>query len=256
MDSPEFAQPNISPAAPKGPWLFWGSMMWLGIAFIISLIAQIGAFLLMLLPQMSAHPGMQVDIKAAAADFGVVSILLLVSYPFALAALFIAARLRRWRWQDYFALGPISWKQFGYGFAALFATVLTTGLIGMATGHESEPQFMTDLFKTLREGGNVLLLFVVIALVAPLAEELIFRGFLFRGLAASRVGVMGAIVISSALWAVIHTQYDAFYMGVIFIIGLTFGGLRAWSGTTTLTILLHALMNAVSFGQAWLPQSS
>jgi len=42
-----------------------------------------------------------------------------------------------------------------------------------------------------------------------LFEELFFRGFLFRGLSSSFMGPVGAVLVTSALWALIHTQYDA-----------------------------------------------
>ena len=39
---------------------------------------------------------------------------------------------------------------------------------------------------------------------APISEELIFRGFLFSAIAKSRAGILGAALITSPLWAVIH----------------------------------------------------
>ena len=48
----------------------------------------------------------------------------------------------------------------------------------------------------------------------------------------------------SALWAVIHTQYDWYGIFQIFLIGLLLGWVRWRSGSTLLTIVLHALINA------------
>ena len=72
---------------------------------------------------------------------------------------------------------------------------------------------------------------------------------MYRGLAASRVGVVGAIVISSAIWAAMHVQYEPFYMVHIFVIGLLFGYWRWKSGSTILTLILHAIVNACSLAQ-------
>ena len=72
---------------------------------------------------------------------------------------------------------------------------------------------------------------------------------MFRGLAVSRVGVLGAILISSVLWALMHIQYDWFFIGHIIVIGLVFGWLRWRSGSTTLTLILHALVNLTSLAQ-------
>jgi len=50
--------------------------------------------------------------------------------------------------------------------------------------------------------------YVLIALLvtAPICEEIIFRGFLFRGIKNSPVGTAGAIIVTSVLFAIIHFQ--------------------------------------------------
>ena len=49
---------------------------------------------------------------------------------------------------------------------------------------------------------------------------------------------------TSLLWAIIHLQYDWYVIAQIFVFGLLLGWLRWASGSTILTILLHALINA------------
>jgi uncharacterized protein len=80
-------------------------------------------------------------------------------------------------------------------------------------------------------------------LVAPVSEELMFRGFLFRGWARSDRSTWPAIVVISLLWAALHVQYDWTGILQIFIIGLFLGWMRWRSGSTLLTFLLHALFN-------------
>ena len=46
----------------------------------------------------------------------------------------------------------------------------------------------------------------------PVFEELFFRGFLLEGFRRTFLGTTGAVVLTSLLWAVIHTQYDLYYM--------------------------------------------
>ena len=83
-------------------------------------------------------------------------------------------------------------------------------------------------------------------IVAPLFEEIFFRGFLFRGIANSWLGAPGAIVITAAVWALIHLQYSWTDIGMIFLLGLFLGYARYRTGSTTLTVLLHALWNTAS----------
>ena len=79
--------------------------------------------------------------------------------------------------------------------------------------------------------------------VQPAGEEVMFRGFLFRGWARSERSAWPAIVVISILWAVLHVQYDWAGMLQIFIVGLFLGWIRWRSGSTLLTFVLHALFN-------------
>ena len=72
---------------------------------------------------------------------------------------------------------------------------------------------------------------------------------MFRGLAASRVGVAGAIVIPSAIWSAMHVQYETFFIVQIFLLGIVFAWLRWRSGSLWLTITLHAIVNFTSLLQ-------
>jgi membrane protease YdiL (CAAX protease family) len=101
-----------------------------------------------------------------------------------------------------------------------------------------------------RSAGFLPLLFLAVAVAAPVSEELFFRGFLYRGLAASWLRPLGAILVTSAIWAAIHLQYDAISIGGIFVMGIFLGVVRQWTGSTALTILLHAINNSVAMIQA------
>jgi hypothetical protein len=80
-------------------------------------------------------------------------------------------------------------------------------------------------------------------IVAPAGEEIVFRGFLFRGWARSDRTMWPAIVVISLLWAALHVQYDWTGILQIFVIGLFLGWMRWRSGSLLLTFLLHALFN-------------
>ena len=51
------------------------------------------------------------------------------------------------------------------------------------------------------------------------------------------------IVVISLAWALLHMQYDWLGMAQIFAAGLTLGWFRWASGSTTLTIIMHVLIN-------------
>ena len=79
-------------------------------------------------------------------------------------------------------------------------------------------------------------------MVAPVGEEIAFRGFLYRGLMRPGYEMLTIVAISVA-WALLHIQYDWLGMAQIFAAGLTLGWFRWASGSTTLTIIMHVLIN-------------
>jgi hypothetical protein len=99
--------------------------------------------------------------------------------------------------------------------------------------------------------GFLPLLLVALIVAAPVFEEIGFRGFLFQGIAKLPYGGIPAILVTASLWALIHQQYDWFGIGTIFVTGLFLGAVRLKTGSTTLTIVLHALMNLAASIEAF-----
>ena len=84
-------------------------------------------------------------------------------------------------------------------------------------------------------------LLVLLALVAPLVEELLFRGLLQRGLAGYLPG-WASVAISSGIFALVHFQVVQF-PGLV-VAGLVFGGLAQASGRLGPAIVAHVCFNA------------
>ena len=79
-----------------------------------------------------------------------------------------------------------------------------------------------------------------------MGEEVLFRGFLYLGIASSRWGPRVAILVSSIAWAMVHIQYDLYVMATIFIMGLYLGVVRHRTASLPLTMLLHGIANAAA----------
>jgi len=80
------------------------------------------------------------------------------------------------------------------------------------------------------------------AVLAPFAEEVLYRGLIFGGL-AQRMPMAAAAVVSALLFAVSHG------LGVvapIFVLGLGLAWIYARTGTIWAPIVTHAVVNAVS----------
>jgi len=100
-------------------------------------------------------------------------------------------------------------------------------------------------FKEMLQGPTAIPALVVIGIGAPLSEELLFRGFLFSGLAKSRLGVIGTALLTSLLWAALHYGYSLFGLIEVMGIGLYFSWLLLRTGSTWVTIFCHAVYNTV-----------
>src|SRR5262249_42665875 len=98
-------------------------------------------------------------------------------------------------------------------------------------------------YRSAKEQGGVLLLWLAFVVAAPGSEEIVFRGFLFRGWVRSQRTVWPAILAISALFAALHVQYDLFGIVQVFFVGVVLGFRRWWRGSTLLTILMHATIN-------------
>ena len=93
------------------------------------------------------------------------------------------------------------------------------------------------------ESGMAGLLFMLLSacVAAPIAEELLYRGILFRSL-GSRMGVLAGAVISSAIFAVLHI-YDGYGLASVGVFGFACAVLYASTGSLTTVIAFHMLYN-------------
>lgn len=142
----------------------------------------------------------------------------------------------------YLALKKFGLKQFVVWFGALAVLAFAGGYVSDRLGKQ-EPEVMLHVWRTAVVPP---LLFLAVVVAGPIFEELFFRGFLYRGIEWSPLGRVGAIIITALSWALIHLQYDTYFIGQIFLMGILLGYARARTGSTLLTIVLHALNNLYS----------
>lgn len=111
-----------------------------------------------------------------------------------------------------------------------------TGLIEGLTGRS-----LTDVADIIG-GTNIYLALLFVGVLAPVAEELIFRKVLIDGL--SRYGEGTAVLATALVFGLSHgNPSQCFYA---FGMGLILGYIYLKSGNLLLTILPHAILNCVS----------
>ena len=117
-------------------------------------------------------------------------------------------------------------------------------LVLMPFARERSLQASPNLGPFLTDWWQVALLFVAACVIAPVVEELFFRGFLFHAL-RRWLSTGWAAAAQAAVFAVLH-PYTPERQVLIFFLGLML--LRVYRSRRTLwaPILVHALFNAVS----------
>jgi membrane protease YdiL (CAAX protease family) len=227
------------PHDPAPPWGIPATIAWVLLAFLVSIVAATGAYAVWRAghsePAVSNYDGVIITIGA------------LASVPVQIAVLAVAIHLRRWRATDYLALGfP---KRGELVFAALCVIAMNVIFDGLlfVTGRDLVPPFQAEAYQTAKDAGWLIWFVLAIVIVAPVGEEVVFRGFLYRAFAQPGWEIYAIIVIAMA-WAVLHVQYDWVGMVQIFTAGLVLGWFRWASGSTVLTIFMHIFVN----GQATL----
>jgi membrane protease YdiL (CAAX protease family) len=112
-----------------------------------------------------------------------------------------------------------------------------------------ELQVQTDLTPVFAELSSPWWLLTAGVLVAPVVEEVFFRGFVFAGL-RKRYDWRKAALISSALFALVHLQPTAVLP--ILILGFIFAYLYHRSNSIWPAVLMHVSTNALALGAAYL----
>ncbi len=107
-------------------------------------------------------------------------------------------------------------------------------------------------FNVLASGFDRVVAFVTLVILAPIAEEIIFRGWLYGRMRNQLLkclpdwaSMLISILLVSILFGVLHGQWN---VGVnVFAMSIILCGLREITGTIYAGILLHMLKNGIAF---------
>ena len=140
-------------------------------------------------------------------------------------------------WRD-IALAPAGFVV--YFIASAIVTSVVTGIIPGFDANEAQDVGFADLSQTY----EYVLAFLTLVVLAPVAEELLFRGYLYGKLRKWLVVWLAALV-ASIVFGVVHGQWN---VGVdVFVLSLVMCALREVSGGIWAGTLLHMLKNGLAF---------
>ncbi len=139
----------------------------------------------------------------------------------------------RWRWSD------LGWGVV-YGIASLIVAIVLAVLTQAVAG-----EFESSAGDMAKNFAHNLVFLAILAvgagLMAPIAEEIFFRGLTFSAFAKRRLPPLVAVVASAAVFAVIHLEPVRFLL--LFGVGIVFGLARWHTGSTVTAIYAHMINN-------------
>ncbi len=228
-------------------WGFWGTLLWgvvIGILLFVGQIVPLIIYMIVVGESISFENlilfSQKVETDAFLLSVSVIgSALIVVPLVFGIAKLKRGSILR-----EYFDLRGYSWRTFWRWMGVLLLLLIFEGFALEAMGVEQTPNFMLNIEYPNRL--SIYLLLFSVMFIAPLIEEVVFRGFLLKGFSKTFMGAEGAVALTSLLWAIMHLQYEFAYMAVIFMVGLVFGYARVKTGSLFVPMTMHMVMNGVA----------
>jgi uncharacterized protein len=131
---------------------------------------------------------------------------------------------------------------------AVYGTFWACALLAFLVFGDAEDQDIVTELKAEDSAGVLIAFGVMTCLIAPLAEEFFFRGFLFRVL-NERIGVVWAVAIGGFAFGLVHLP-SGDYIGAIVLsaLGMALCVLLLRTSSLVPCIMLHAFHNSISFG--------
>ncbi len=229
-----------------GPWPFWTTIIFSVIIVIILILVQaivVVAFMATHFPIDS-----EIDVERLSEEIEsnglIFSIATIAIAPFVIGLILFFSKLRKGiTTKEYLGVNPVARKTILKWIIVLIILLGLSDVLTLLLGRNICPDFMLKVYET---AGFLPVLWLAVVVVAPLTEELFFRGFLFEGIRNSRLGPIAAVFITSLIWSMGHSQYDAYGILTIFLFGIFLGVIRIKSNSILLPILMHSAASLIA----------
>jgi uncharacterized protein len=222
---------------------------------------SLGFFALFLILQM-VLPGLPTLVGLAAAEMGspifsetsqLFMAAMAFMIPTGLLVSWLVSRTARKHGGDLLMPELLRLPSLGWGgwFAVVIGFILVMGsfaiVVRFLSGDMTSTGEIEKLTASMRD--NPLAVFILplaIGISAPLAEEFLFRGPVFVRLRQTFLGAIGTLVVTSAVWAVIHVTQPWINIALIFFMGLVLGGLLLRFGSIWVPVACHCVWNLLT----------
>ena len=194
------------------------------------------------------------DLEMDAANFewlmshgSLVSIVTIVSAPVAVGFVVLFIKMRKGpSLREYLGLHMPRGEQFLKWVVIMVMLAVISDGFAFLVGQPLISDFGKHVYLSV---GSLPLLWIALVVMASLQEEVVFRGFMFEGIAKSRLGPVGAVVIPSVGWAIMHVQYNWAQIGTVFVGGIIIGLARYKTRSLYVCMAMHAIWSLIAVAQ-------
>ena len=246
---------KISPLLMKKSRLFVDIILPVVLYSVILLVAQLVIMIAMTVVYYAAHTGEDALVIAEKAEEFLLDNAMLISLLgniFTFVVIFIDSKIRKVRISDYTQLskpiglrGGISAVLCGMSFSMWLSIMLSLLPIP-----ESWMNDYADASASLNE--TSLIAVIATAVAAPIIEEMLFRGIIYRHLCICLPEYL-SLVIQAVIFAVLHGD-TIIWVSYALLGGLLFGYIRMLTGSIRATILAHMTFNLIGYVVEFLGQ--
>ena len=236
--TPRERPPEVPPGS-LAPVPAWAPLAALVCAFVVATVAY-----LLIAAVVEAGGG---NVTSGGPPGLVISATLVQDIALIAAAVLFAGVWARGLTPASFGLRPVAlWPAFGWTLLTWGAFFVLTAIYIKAVGEPDQQELTRDLAE--EESLTALIGYgVLLAFVAPLTEELFFRGFVF-GVLREKIGAIGGALATGVVFGLVHVAGSPIEtVGVLIILGVLLCLLYQRTGSLLPCIALHALNNAISF---------
>ncbi|HZC58574.1 MAG TPA: type II CAAX endopeptidase family protein [Chthoniobacterales bacterium] len=183
-------------------------------------------------------------------DTGVLVFVQLGFWMFVVGTILFSLLLRHMRPADLFGFDRLSFLK-----VFLWATGLLIGALPLIfassavvssllhLNSESDSQPIVQLFEGITDPAKKIPIIVLAVVIAPLAEEFVFRGFLY-GVTKRFAGSLPALAFSGAVFALVHLHLPSLLPLFLLACVLTFA--YELTGSLLVPMAMHSLFNAIT----------
>jgi len=144
-------------------------------------------------------------------------------------------------------------KSVGIGCALLIALYVLGVVYSVVLTEVFDINTESEIITEAEEASFPLILTVAIVFLAPVGEEIFFRGFIFKGL-CNKYSWKRAAVISSAIFGIIHLQLVA--IPLMFVLGYVLAYMYHRANSLWPSIIMHATWNGVIMAFAYIASNA